>query len=103
MQINNLERQLEYFENEDIIEPNRWRTVLNLDITTVYQMLEMIVDLGFLVPVYEIHCKSCYKENYNIVDNIVSFNKYAYCDECNRDLSFFEDTIRLYKVINCGE
>lgn len=100
-QINQLRKQLKYFENGKIIIPARWKTVLNVDILTSYKILDDISKLGYLKPIFEIYCNSCHKSNNIIVDNIVEFNKeIKNCHECNHELNFLEDTIRLYKVIN---
>ncbi len=102
-QINQLRKQLKYFKNGNIIIPKKWQTVLNVDILTAYKILDYISRLGYLKPVFEIYCSSCHKSNNLIVDNIVEFNeKIDNCNECNHELNFLEDAIRLYKVINYG-
>ena len=102
-QINQLRKQLKYFKNGNIIIPKKWQTVLNVDILTAYKILDYISRLGYLKPVFEIYCSRCHKSNNLIVDNLVEFNeKIDNCNECNHELNFLEDAIRLYKVINYG-
>ena len=99
-QTNQLKKQLEGFKVGKIIYPATLKTKLNIEILVAYKILDDVAKLGYITPVFEVYCSKCQESNNVIVKNIVDFNEQiGNCNECNHELSFLDDTIRLYRVI----
>ncbi len=98
-QLKVLSTQLKLLKNDRFIYPGHWKSLLHISMEQAYKLLEIITKMGYLSPVYEIQCPRCHQD-IAIVTNIREFSEYSTCNNCNQEIDFFQNTIRIYKVIN---
>lgn len=99
-QLKMLKAQLKHFKNGKYIYPGHWKSLMHISMKQSYAMLDEILTMGYLSVEYEIHCPNCHQDGV-IVKNMRDFLRHSTCNECNREMNFFDDAIRIYKVINC--
>lgn len=99
-QLKMLNTQLKHFKDGKHIYPRHWKSLMHISMQQSYAILDQILTMGYLSAEYEIHCPVCHRDG-AIVKNMRDFLRHSTCNDCNKEMNFFDDAIRIYKVINC--
>lgn len=83
-----------------IIYPSQVKSMLLINYSEVYGILEIIKDLGIIKYNYEVYCNKCEKfVETPILDSLNQFPKNLYCDDGRHKLNPINDVILIFKVI----
>lgn len=95
-----LRLQLKHWEKDSIIYPGMFKSKLNINIKTAYDILEFLKSERILERNYEVYCKECHKFKGIIIRTPSEYKRTKmYCDFCNNHLVPLEDSIVIYRVI----
>ncbi len=97
--INKLIQNMKLWKVGNDIYPNNIKSIINADYDIVYQVLDLIKEMGILEYRFEIYCNIC--DKYLDKAQLKSLNEFPhnlYCDE-NHKLNPIDNTILIYKVI----
>jgi hypothetical protein len=87
-----------------IIYPSQIKSLLVIDYSEVYKLLEIIKDMGILEYSYEIYCSACEKfVEAPILESLNEFPKEIYCDSGKHRLNPLKDTILIFRVVSDGK
>lgn len=84
----------------DYIYPGHLKSKLNMDIKSIYQVLENLRKQQFIESNFEIYCPECHRFKGKIVESLSDIDPDLSCDFCNHQFEPLTDTIMIYKVIN---
>ncbi|WP_143766333.1 hypothetical protein [Clostridium felsineum] len=98
-QIELLVDNMELWDLNHIVYPSQIKSMLFIKYKSVYEVLDVIRDLGILEYNYQIYCSKCERFlDKKILRSLNEFPEVLYCDE-NHKLKSLEDTILIYRVI----
>lgn len=98
--IEKLIKNMETWYKNKIIYPSQIKSLLLVDYSDVYKVLELIKEMGILKYNYEIYCSKCEKfvDTY-LLNSLNEFPENLYCDSGNHKLDPLKDVILIFKVV----
>lgn len=98
--IDKLLDDMKLWKKGQIIYPSRIKSLLLINYSEVYEVLEIIKEIGILEYNYEVYCNKCEKfVDTPILSSLNEFPEELYCDSGRHRLNPFEDVILIFKVI----
>lgn len=83
-----------------VIYPSQIKSLLLINYSEVYEILEIIKDFGVLEYNYELYCSRCERfVEFPILKSLNEFPESLYCDSGKHKLDSFNDVILIFRVI----
>ncbi|SHH90541.1 hypothetical protein SAMN02745135_02616 [Caloranaerobacter azorensis DSM 13643] len=98
-QIKQLSKSMKTWKLNDRVYPSALKSRINVDIVTMYKILEEIKDMGILETNYEVYCFECSRFKGKLLRTLTDMPEDLTCDFCNHTFDPLEDTIKIYRVI----
>ena len=104
LRINILIENMKTWEKDKIIYPSQIKSLLLIDYSDVYRILDIIKNIGILEYNYEVYCSKCEKfvDTY-LLNSLNQFPENLYCDSGKHKLNPIDDVILIFKVIYDGK
>lgn len=90
---------LKAYKQGQFIYPGVLIRQLNLPMCSVYEILEIIKEMGIIVTNFELYCHSCSKFTGDIFETLNQIPEEIKCEECGKELDPLNDSIVVYKVV----
>lgn len=98
-----LTRLFRLYKPGNYIYPGVLIRELNIEMKIAYQILNLLMENGFLKELYEIHCPHESKSTGILYDNLLELigdDQIQSCPECGQSVNIQENNILIYKMLN---
>lgn len=90
---------LKHYIVQDTIYPGVLIRKLHISMKEAYQVLDEIEEMGYIRLNFEVYCHVDNKFTGDAYETLSQMPPYVYCEECNRELIPFKESVSTYKVI----
>ncbi len=101
--IDNIKRIFRDYKINDYIYVGVFKQAISVDIKTALSILNILKKHGFLEMNYGYYCFDCERPCSPIYETYGKLPLNVYCEYCERELTFTNNSILLYKVIKTNE
>lgn len=102
MELDLLSKQLKWYKKGEWVYPGVLVRKLNVSADRIYKIMELLKDNNIVEVNYEFYCHECNQFKIPIYSSFIDIPEASLCEKCDTKLSFKNNIIVIYKVIDDG-